>query len=317
MPKRFHLSDVDPAAIALCKKGANGQRIFLKKSVAEDELIPLAREMKFHKAAADDWSTLYCIVASPGVVENGGLLNPDVEDVWASPDEIRKAAHRLAKNKGFVNLEHGDGVDAHIVESAIALTDIKLEDTTIAEGSWYIGIEPSADLRKAVDDGEITGVSLEGTGVRTEQIAKSDDEKRNIWKKLGEALGVSLPPESATFNANAEQEPEVSDTKITELETKIDDAIAKSAAATTAIEGLTGIVNGLVERLDKKNDKKDDEAPDAKSLKKAVDTLTETVNGKLDELEGMIDQLAEGESTQTDKPDIKKSEPDHWAVGIF
>ena len=57
MPTIHRLRDVDPVAIALCKKGANGQRIFLKK--AEGELETIAREMPLFKSVGDDWTALY------------------------------------------------------------------------------------------------------------------------------------------------------------------------------------------------------------------------------------------------------------------
>lgn len=324
MPQQYRLFDVDPVAIALCKRGANNQRIFLRKSVDEAELFPVAAEMELHKASADDWTTLYCVVASPEVVENGGLLAPDVQDVW-SAEEIRKAAHRLLKNKGVVNVEHAAGeADAHIVESAVALADIPLEGYTVPKGAWYIGIEPNAELRKSVEDGSVTGVSLEGTGVRQAvELAKSSDaEKQSIWRRLGEVLGVPLQGDSATVKQeNPEEESEVTDVKHTELETKVDAlatsqaaTLAKADAATSAIEGLIGTVNKLVERLDSK--KKEDETPDAKSLKKSIDDLTATFATKLDELESQVDKLGEGESTQSDKSDLKKTEA-HWTSGIL
>ncbi len=173
MPTRNALSDVNPLALTLCKQGANRQRIFLRKvasTVAEHMLTLPAGRMPILKTADADWTTFYCVVAAPGAEEDPGMVgDQDSVDVWASSDEIRKAAHRLLKNGAFVNVEHdGPAIeDCAIVESAIALGDFTVGDDTIAEGSWYVGIEPNEQLRKSIDDGLIEAISLEGSGVRT------------------------------------------------------------------------------------------------------------------------------------------------------
>jgi hypothetical protein len=169
MPKRNALRDVDPKAITICKRGANRQRIFLRKAVPEADLLELVHETPLLKAA-DEWSAFYCVVAEPGAEEDPGLTGDrDSVDTWADEDEIRKAAHRLLKNGAYVNAQHDLPAEAgcSIVESAVALTDLELaEGASIKKGSWYVAIEPTDEFRKAVDAGEITGVSLEGTGLR-------------------------------------------------------------------------------------------------------------------------------------------------------
>lgn len=183
------LFDVNPIAITICKKGANGQRIFLKKeadgTVAHldpetDTLVTLPAGHTILKSG-DDWKVFYCVVAEPGAEEDCGVgddAGTGIVDVWKSEDEIADAAHRLLKNKGYVNAMH-DALEAegcHIVENAVALNDIWVGDTMIKKGAWYIGIEPSPDFRAQVDAGEITGVSLEGTGFRESLIEKSAPE---------------------------------------------------------------------------------------------------------------------------------------------
>jgi len=315
MPQLHRLRDVDPVAIALCKKGANGQRIFLRKSEGE-QLITVAEGMALHKSAQPDWTTLYCVVAQPNTPENGGMLAPDVVDVWDSPEEIRKAAHRLLKNQGYVNAEHGEGkVEAHIVESAVALAPIPLDDITVPTGAWYVGIEPSVELRKAYDDGELTGVSLEGTGVR-EVVGvlpeAPDADKKTLWKRLGEALG--LAEDSGTLTQEPHEETDVADTNIKDLETKVEDIAKAQGAATTAIEGLIGTVNKLVERLDKPVEKEGEEKADAASIKKSVDELAATVAERLDAIDVAVDALNDPGSDQHREPDqLKKTSTDPLA----
>ena len=200
---RFALKDVDPLALTLCKQGANRQRIFLRKTaVKSEDLVTLpAGRMPILKEGTD-WTTFYCVVAEPGAEEDGGIGAEDAVDVWASKDEIRKAAHRLLKNGAYVNLEH-DG-EAHvgcaIVESAVALADLEVGDATIPEGSWYVGIEPAEELRKSIEDGEIEAISLEGSGVRValekstagfaERIGESElrDSMWRAWDTLSSVI---------------------------------------------------------------------------------------------------------------------------------
>lgn len=179
---RFQLKDVEVSAISLVKQGANGKRIALLKSGDESkpELLHVDRLIK---SGADDWSTLYCVVAEPGTVEGGGALAPPgTEDVWASEDEIAKAAHSFMANGGLINSEHQDvllGEEfkafGQLVENAVALDDITVPGTTevIAKGSWYIGVEPTDAGKAMVDSGEITGVSLQGDCTR---VATTEDE---------------------------------------------------------------------------------------------------------------------------------------------
>jgi hypothetical protein len=156
------LFDVDPFAITIVKRGANRQRIFLKKEHGEPEVtLPTGAILK---DGGDDWTTFYCVVAEPGAEEDGGLGAPGIVD----ENEIRRAAHRFSKNRGYVNAMHGAMAEAgcHVVENAIALTDFDVDGQTIRKGSWYLAIEPTPEFRAMIDSGEVTGVSMEGDGFR-------------------------------------------------------------------------------------------------------------------------------------------------------
>ena len=168
------LSDVDVRAISMVKKGANGQRIFLFKS-AEGAGDDLAVFNRIIKAGHDgEWSTFYIVVAEPGTEEEPGIATDDqsIRDVWASEDEIRKAAHGFMRNGALINKMHEDFAPyGKLVENAVAPCDMLVEgpegEQTIKKGSWYIGIEPSAEGKAMVEAGEFTGVSIQGSGQRT------------------------------------------------------------------------------------------------------------------------------------------------------
>ena len=130
----------------------------------------------------DEWQVFYSPVFVPDEEHGQGLAttgNPETPDV-VNADEIRKAAHGFLAE--FVrNSEMGIGVDhassmpheqAQLVESWIEKADVTYETPNgpelIPDGTWMIGVHISdADLWKSVKSGERTGVSMEGTGVRT------------------------------------------------------------------------------------------------------------------------------------------------------
>lgn len=324
MPKLHRLRDVDPVAIALCKKGANGQRIFLRKS--EAELVTIAERMELHKAkgVTGDWTTLYCVVAQPDTRENGGMLDPDKVDVWDSPEEIRKAAHRLMKNRGVVNLEHGETAEADVVESAVALAPIALDGVTVPAGAWYVGIEPSTELRKAYDDGELTGISLEGTGVREEAGEIDDEEPAKLFERLAKALG--LRNQTGTLAPGADEE---NDVDTAQLETKVEEIAKAQSATTTAIEGLVATVDKLMTHFEsdekrkakeaaaKKEGGEGEETPSPADLKKSIDELTATFADKLDDLEASVDKLAASDTSQPEADRIAKAKSDNPLAGIL
>ena len=170
----FALQDVQPVAISIVGKGANRKRWYLRKDDEDrDDLIDLGptRIVK-----AQDWSTVWCVVAEPGAVESAGQgMGSDDEDVWASEEEIIKACHAFAKSGGLINKAH-ESLEPYgqMVENFIAPTDFTVagpdgEEQKIRKGSWCIAIEPSDEGRQAIDRGEFTGVSLQGTGHRIEK----------------------------------------------------------------------------------------------------------------------------------------------------
>lgn len=313
MPRQVHLlHDVQPVALALCKQGANRQRIFLKKEsdVDADKLMTLPGGQRLVKNA--DWSHFYCVVAEPDAFEDPGMgdgRGSGVEDRWRDADEIRKAAHFFAKSEQLVIGMHGSFEPyGHVVENAVALADIAVPqadgtEQTIKKGSWYVGIEPSEAGKAAVDAGEFTGISLEGLGYRTPvELEKEED---GILRRLASLLKGS----GSLKNDDSREDQDVDTSKIEAMDGRIEKIEKSTSALTEAVTGLVGTVNNLVERLDKKNveEKKKDDAPDAETLKKSIEDLADLVGGKLDELESGVNALADSGSRQGRESDLRKS----------
>lgn len=230
--KIHRLRDVNPLAISLVEKGANRKRFFMRKAdgaIVDDpvaanaitadkiaastvgyagleRLIELPRSRALiHKA---DWSVVYCVVAEPGARENPGqgAAEPDVDDEWASADEIAKAAHRFMANGALVNKAH-ETLEPYgeLVENFIAPADLTVEGETITKGSWVVGIKPSDEGRAAIEAGTFTGVSLQGSGVRDAVEVEKATVKVNIkepkMSKLLTAIAkaVGLDPEDPSL----------------------------------------------------------------------------------------------------------------------
>lgn len=176
MRRKFGLKDADIAKLALCKVGANRQRVFLVKADDEDDerhaaFAPLIKE------PGKDWRVAYVPVAVPDSEEDQGIFGTgdgDV-DVWESEDEIAKAAHSFMHNGQRIIGKHFDSAQqdgVRLVENAVALADFNVGETTIAKGTWYVGLEfTDPQLRQLVDNGEVDAVSVEGHATR---VAKTE-----------------------------------------------------------------------------------------------------------------------------------------------
>lgn len=189
------LSNADIRAISVVSKGANRRRFFLRKAEGEGEDTAIAIDSQ-RLVKADDWSAVYCVVAEPGALEGPGegAANPEVDDRW-SEDEIRKAAHGFMRNGGLINKMHA-ALDPYgqLVENAIALADFTIDGEKIKKGSWYIAFEPTAEGKAAIEKGEFTGISIEGTATRV--LVEKGEDDHGALDALLLATGAS-PGESA------------------------------------------------------------------------------------------------------------------------
>lgn len=175
------LKDAQINAISLVNRGANNKRFFLFKradnfidelgtlltsdnaeietddSLGVDKILPILKGTDLN--ANGDWKTVYCVVAVPGEVDQQ-------EDVWPE-DEIIKSAHDFLKQGPLINYMHADlNKVGDLVQSAVALTDITINGERIPKGSWYIAVEPHDEVRKQINSGYITGISIQGTSRR-------------------------------------------------------------------------------------------------------------------------------------------------------
>ena len=165
------LKDANIAAISLVDRGANLKKIFLFKraddaaeqnvehDAAEELREGLLQPIIKAGGPGDEWSTIYCLVAVPGEVDQQG-------DIWEA-DEIEKSAHDFVASGGLINFMH-ETLDpvGKLVESVIAPQDFNINGEHIKKGSWYIAVKPNEDMKQLIKTGQITGVSVQGSAQR-------------------------------------------------------------------------------------------------------------------------------------------------------
>lgn len=170
------LKDAEIQAISLVDRGANLKKFFLFKraddahgqtasgggfesSVAANADRGIAPIIKKADGPNGEWSVAYCLVAVPNEVDQQG-------DVW-SEDEIEKAAHDFVAGGGLINFMHKTMEPVgELVQSAVAPQDMNINGEHIPKGSWYIAVRPNAEMKKAIETGEITGISVQGSAKR-------------------------------------------------------------------------------------------------------------------------------------------------------
>lgn len=181
----YKLRDANVRALSVVPRGANRQVWALLKA-AQPELERVVPILKANGA----WRTAYIVVAAPGAVEDGGLGTSGIEDVW-SAQEIAKAAHSFARNGSLTTAGHFGQPFGKVVESYIATTDQRIGNQLVRAGSWVVGFQPTAEGRAAIESGQLTGLSIEGTGIREAVLKATATPTHALLEGVG--LRAALP----------------------------------------------------------------------------------------------------------------------------
>jgi len=209
------LKDINIKMISLVRAGANQKEIIYKGESLQSTL-----RVDFLKSN-EEQGVVYGIVYAPN--------ETDTQGDSTTTDEILKAAYKFMKNSNLtqcVDVEHSlNPVEAYICESWI----VKTRDPFFSEvGAWAVGIKLEDDnLKEAVKNGEINGLSMYGSGVvETEwsETKKSLAETiKDVLKSIfGENLALAGKEQSIQ-----KQEETMSEDQIKELvKSSVDTAIA-------------------------------------------------------------------------------------------
>lgn len=162
MPRE--ITDFSVKLISLVAKGANNKTIIYK-----DENFSELLRVDFKKSD-EEQGVVYGVVYAPDEV--------DTQGEFANAKAIKKAAYEFMKNADMaycVDVNHNfNYANAYICESWI----VKSKDEYFDEvGAWAVGIKLEDErLKEMVKNGELTGLSMYGSGIVKEQQKPSLSE---------------------------------------------------------------------------------------------------------------------------------------------
>jgi len=231
------LTDMEVTHISLVESAANKKTVIYKSS---DDTPSYAKDITFKKSDKKK-GVVYGIVYSPNEEDTQGDI--------ATADEITKAAYFFmkARNTANVDKQHSfEKEDAFVAESWITKeNDPVFPDEPV--GSWAVAIKLESDeLKKAVEDGELNGISMAGTA-KKEETQKADDKTFSLnelidtFKKVFSSTHVNISGSAYTdLNKSKGEE---NDMKKDEIEKAIKDEIKKEVDP----------LNSKIEVLEKEN----------------------------------------------------------------
>lgn len=194
--KAYAISDAKISFVSLVDKAANKKQFLITKS--EDGAANFATFGRILKADADSHFV------------TGIVYEPMVEDTqgnYMTEEEITKAAYWFAKNGNQVDLQHCfkkcDG--AEVVESYVAKCDMEIEGETIKKGTWLMTMEiTDSDVWDSIQKGDITGFSMGGVGVYSEEdvelTVEKQEEPKGLFRRLAKAMGFDVVEKGAVKN---------------------------------------------------------------------------------------------------------------------
>jgi len=191
--KAYAITDAKISFVSLVDKAANKKHFLITKS--GNGAANFATFGRILKADADSHFV------------TGIVYEPMVEDTqgnYMTEEEITKAAYWFAKNGNQVDLQHCfqkcDG--ATVVESYVAKCDMEIEGESIKKGTWLMTMEiNNTDVWEAIQKGDITGFSMGGVGVYSEEDVElpveKQDEPKGLFRRLAKAMGFDVVEKGA------------------------------------------------------------------------------------------------------------------------
>lgn len=190
--KTRSISDAQIQFVSLVDKAANKKSFLITKS--EDGKASFSAYGKIVKTDTDS-HYVTGIVYEP--------MTEDSQGDYMTEEEIRKAAHWFAKNGDGIDIQHNfeKFEKAEVVENWIAKADFEIGKEKIKKGTWLMTVEiTDPDVWAAVEKGEITGFSMSGTGIYSEDDVDPDSlsksEGKSFFKKLAKMFGFEVVEKS-------------------------------------------------------------------------------------------------------------------------
>lgn len=191
--KAYAITDAKISFVSLVDKAANKKQFLITKS--ENGAANFATFGRILKADAESHFV------------TGIVYEPMVEDSqgnYMTEEEITKAAYWFAKNGNKVDLQHcfQKCEGAAVVESYVAKCDMEIEGETIKKGTWLMTMEISdSAVWDSIQKGDITGFSMGGVGVYSEEDVQlpveKQDEPKGLFRRLAKAMGFDVVEKGA------------------------------------------------------------------------------------------------------------------------
>lgn len=198
--KKRSISDAQIQFVSLVDKAANKKSFLITKS--EDGKASFSAYGKIVKTDTDS-HYVTGIVYEP--------MTEDSQGDYMTEEEIRKAAHWFAKNGDGIDIQHNfeKFEKAEVVENWIAKADFEIGKEKVKKGTWLMTVEiTDPDVWAAVEKGEITGFSMGGTGIYSEDDVDPDclskSEGKSFFKKLAKMFGFEVVEKGAFADKYAE-----------------------------------------------------------------------------------------------------------------
>lgn len=104
------------------------------------------------------------IVTGPALIPD----KPDREGDVVRKSTIENVAYDYMAEHQMVDEMHDEQArdDHSVVESYVAPQDIDLGDESVPAGSWIVSVKLSDDAWERVEQGEFSGFSIQGAGIR-------------------------------------------------------------------------------------------------------------------------------------------------------
>lgn len=191
--KAYAITDAKISFVSLVDKAANKKQFLITKS--GNGSANFSTFGRILKADADSHFV------------TGVVYEPMVEDSqgnYMTEEEITKAAYWFAKNGNQVDLQHCfqkcDG--AAVVESYVAKCDMEIEGEQIKKGTWLMTMEiTDSDVWDSIQKGDITGFSMGGVGVYSDEDVElpveKQEEPKGLFRKLAKAMGFDIVEKGA------------------------------------------------------------------------------------------------------------------------
>ncbi len=180
--KAIEIKEAKISFVSLVDKAANMENFLLIK---EKDNIPSFNSFGDILKVDNEKHYITGIVYQP--------MTEDAHGNFMTEKEIEKAAYWFSKNSNSVDLQHdfkkANGIS--VVENWVTKSETTINDKVVPAGTWLLTVEiTNDDVWAKVEKGEITGFSMGGIGVYSDDDVDISKSEQGFINKFLKALGL-------------------------------------------------------------------------------------------------------------------------------